>query len=444
MQYVYEAVSFFFGCLLVWALTGGRARAAAAEAADLRRRLEREEEELRRARDELGEARTARAAAEARLDEYRKKLTEQQDLLAEATKKLGDTFQALAYEALRDNNRAFLDLARKTMEGALQEARGDLGRRQEAIASLVAPLREAIERYDREVREMEKARREAYGSLTGHLEELARTHHLLQAETRKLVSALRAPQARGRWGEITLQRVVEVAGMSRYCDFVTQPAVEDESGRKRPDLIVRLPGGRTIVVDAKAPLNAYLDGLETEEEQSRNAALARHAQAVRSHMAALGSKEYQRQFTPGPDFVVLFLPGESFFAAALEQDRTLIEDGIARRVILATPTTLIALLRAVAHSWQQHQATENARKIIEAGTDLYERICKFAEHLGRVGDGLGRALDAYNAAVGSWTARLAPGARRLKELGAALPKDELKEVKPVHQLPREMPGINGS
>lgn len=443
MQYAAMAATFLFGCLIIWAWLGGRARSAETAAAELRVRLGEQGEDLRRTREELGQANNTRTRAEARLEESQKNLAEQRQLLAEATKKLSDTFNALAFDALRSNNRAFLDLAQKSLEGVLNEAKGDLGRRQESIAALVAPMKDAIERYDRQVQEMENARREAYGSLTGQLREMARTQHLLQVETGKLVSALRAPQTRGRWGEITLQRVVEVAGMSPFCDFQSQHSFADEGGRKRPDLIVRLPGGRTIVVDAKAPLNAYLDGMEAGEEMARNAALTRHAQSVRSHMTALGSKDYQRQFNPGPDFVVLFLPGESFFSAALEQDRTLIEDGIARRVILATPTTLIALLRAVAHGWQQQQATENARKIIDAGTDLYERICKFAEHFSRVGDGLTRSLDAYNSAVGSWSTRLAPGARRLKELGAALPKDDLKEVGQIHMVPREVPGLNG-
>ena len=443
MQYATMAAAFLFGSLIVWAWLGGRARSAETAAAELRQRLGRKEEELRRTREELGEAGNARTRAEARLEESQKNLDEQKQLLAEATQKLTDTFNALAFDALRSNNQAFLDLAKKSLEGVLNEARGDLGRRQEAISSLVTPLKETIERYDKQVQEMENSRREAYGGLTSHLQEMARTQHLLQVETGKLVSALRAPQTRGRWGEITLQRVVEVAGMSPFCDFQSQQSYEEEGARKRPDLIVKLPGGRTIVVDAKAPLSAYMDGMEAGEEKARNAALTRHAQAVRTHMIALGSKDYQRQFNPGPDFVVLFLPGESFFGAALEQDRTLIEDGIARRVILATPTTLIALLRAVAHGWQQQQATENARKIIDAGTDLYERLCKFADHFARVGDGLTRALDSYNSAVGSWSARLAPGARRLKELGAALPKDDLKEVGQIHLVPREIPGLNG-
>jgi len=245
---------------------------------------------------------------------------------------------------------------------------------------------------------------------------------------------------RGRWGEITLRRVVEVAGMSTHCDFVEQQSVAAAEGRLRPDLVVTLPGGRTIVVDSKAPLTGFLDAVEAADETIRRDGLLRHARAVRTHMQNLSAKAYWEQFTTTPDFVVLFLPGESFFSAALEQDRGLIEDGIQQRVVLATPTTLIALLRTVAYSWQQQQVTENAQRIAAAGRELFDRIGKFAEHLGKVGDGLRRATDAYNNAVGTWSTRILPSGRRLTELGATNPDQSFPELDDVPRAPRTVPG----
>ncbi|MGQ9825944.1 MAG: DNA recombination protein RmuC, partial [Desulfotomaculales bacterium] len=308
--------------------------------------------------------------------------------LEEATQKLTDTFNSRAGEALKSNNQAFLALARQTLETFIAEAKGDLGQRQQAIEALVAPLKEALERYDREIREIEKARQEAYGGLTRYLQELSQTQQQLQSQTAKLVTALRAPRARGRWGEITLQRVVEMSGMSPYCDFITQPTTDTEDGRLRPDLIINLPNGRAIVVDAKTPLEAYLDAVETEDEDARRAALQRHAQAVRGHMQRRGSKDYQSQFRFSIDFVVLFLPGEPYFGAAVEYDPALIEDAVNRRVLLATPVTLVALLKAVAYGWQQRHATENAERVIDAGRQLFDRVCVFAEYLAGIRKGL--------------------------------------------------------
>jgi DNA recombination protein RmuC len=260
----------------------------------------------------------------------------------------------------------------------------------------------------------------------------------LQGETRKLVDALKRPQVRGRWGEITLRRVVETAGMNEYCDFTEQVSVDTDEGRLRPDLIVKLPGGKTVVVDAKVPLKAYMEAIESQDDKVREEAVVKHARQVRDHMKLLGTKQYWNQFDPSPDFVVLFLPGESFFSAALETDRDLIVDGIANKVILATPTTLIALLRTVAYSWQQHRMADNAEKIAKAGSELYERICKFLEHLANVRDSLQRATHSFNDAVGSFESRLLPGARRLKDLGAAPADKELPDVGSIDAAPRQL------
>ncbi|NPV30164.1 MAG: DNA recombination protein RmuC [Firmicutes bacterium] len=438
MEVLIALFAFAAGCLVAWAAAASRARALEGVVAEIKQQLVQREEELRQSRAELDTERAARVRAETLLAEAEKNAAEQRKMLDEATRKLSDTFQSLAGEALRSNNQAFLDLARQTLEAFLAEARGDLGKRQQAIEGIVAPLKEALARYDREIQEIERARREAYGSLSRHLQELSQVQQQLQGETRKLVAALRAPRVRGRWGEITLQRVVEMAGMSPFCDFISQPTVDSGEGRRRPDLIVNLPNGRAIVVDAKTPLDAYLDAVEAENEEARKTALLRHAQAVRSHMVSLGAKEYQSQFKFSIDFVVLFLPGEPFFGAAVEQDPALIEDALNRHVLLATPITLVALLKAVAYGWQQRQAAENAERVIEAGRQLFERICVFAEHLAGVRKGLLGAVNSYNEAVGSWQSRLVPGARRLKELGAAPARRELEDLEEVEVAPREV------
>ncbi|HHW43568.1 MAG TPA: DNA recombination protein RmuC [Desulfotomaculum sp.] len=450
----YLAAGAVLGLLAGWLLAGARwrgvlagqllevesrARAAESLSGELRQQVGRLQQELVEQRQRLEAEREARVKAETSLGEATEKLAEQKKFLDETGRRFSDAFRALSADALQSNNRAFLDLARQVMERVLAEARGDWQQRQEAIGSLLKPLQQELERYAAGVREMERVRQEAYGSLQKQLESLQQTQQLLQRETGNLVTALKSPQVRGRWGEITLRRVLEVAGLSPYCDFVEQLSVETEGGRSRPDLVVKLPGDRTVVVDAKVPLKAYMEAIESADENGRRLALQRHARAVRAHMQSLGSRSYWSQFTPGPDFVVLFLPGESFFSAALEQDRGLIEDGLASRVILATPTTLIALLRTVAISWQQHHMAENARRIAETGMELYERICKFAEHLGKIRDGLQRAAQSYNQAVGSWEGRVVPGARRLKELGAGPPGKELAALQPVETALRELP-----
>lgn len=435
-------IGLIFGAVVGWLLSSmrltkqmmeiqGKVQAGESTIFELRQQIEKKDSELAKSCSELETERTARVTAETRLEEAKKGLDEQKKLLDEATQRLKDTFNALSADALKSNNQLFLELARKTLENLLTEARGDLGKRQEAIDGMIKPLKEALEQFQIRIRDIENAREQAYGGLRRHLEDLTRTHERLQKETTNLVTALKAPQVRGRWGEITLRRVVEVAGMSRYCDFEEQPSVGTEEGRRRPDLIVKLPGDRTVVVDAKVPLKAYMDATESQDENNRQQALLRHAHAVKSHMQLLGSKAYWNQFSPSPDFVVLFLPGESFFSAALEQDRGLIEDGISRRVILATPTTLIALLRTVAYSWQQQQVAENAKRIWEAGTELFDRVYKFSEHLSKMRDGLNKATESYNAAIGSWASRVVPSARKLKELGAASQEKELESIEPI-------------
>lgn len=393
------------------------------EAADLSRRLS----------DESG----ARIRAETQLAETITKLADEKKLLEQAQAKLADTFKALAGDTLNASTGTFLNLAKEALDKMLSDARGDLGKRQEAISGLVKPLSESIAKFEEHVRALEKNRQEAYAGLSEHLKLLSSSQQQLQKETSNLVTALRRPEVRGRWGEMTLRRVVELAGMSEHCDFAEQVSVATEEGRRRPDLIVRLPAGREIVVDAKVSLDAYLDAAAAESEEARAAAMGRHAGQVRSHMNTLASKAYWGQFPNAPEFVVMFIPGESFFGAAVDADHALIEDGLAQRVVLATPTTLIALLRAVAYGWRQERLSQNSQAIHTLGKELYERMKKLAEHIGDIGAKLKAATKAYNETVGSLEGRVLPAARRFRELGAA-GGEEIDEVAPLDQTPREI------
>ena len=413
----------------------GRIRAAESAVTELRGQTHRMDEEVSSLRRKLQAEGESRVTAEIRLEEAQASLVREKQLLEEARVRLGDTFSALSAEALKSNNQAFIALAKSTFETVQAQARGDLETRQKAIDAVTAPLKDALDRYERQMREMERNRQTAYGGLEEQLRSLTEVGLRLQRETGNLVTALRTPQVRGRWGEMTLRRVVELAGMSKHCDFVEQETLPSETGRLRPDLIVNLPGDRRIAVDAKVPLQAILDAASATTEEERRTYLGRHSQLVRSHMNQLAKREYWEQMERHPELVVMFLPGESFFSAALEQDRTLIEDGMEKRVVLATPTTLIALLRAIAYGWRQEQIEKSAQVVSDLGRQLYDRIRTFLSHFEEIGSALKRAVDSYNDAAGSLASRVLVSARRFKELGAAT-GEEIVEVPLIDEVPR--------
>jgi DNA recombination protein RmuC len=356
------------------------------------------------------------------------------------TRETETAFRALSADALAQNNRAFLDLAKSTLAQTQQAARGDLDLRQQAIADMVTPVRASLEKVDSKIQELEKSRAGAYAALHEQVRGLLDTQAQLRSETGKLVTALRTPSARGRWGEIQLKRVVEMAGMLNHCDFVTQTTVGSDEGRLRPDLLVRLPAGKTIVVDAKTPLDGYLQAIEAPDEASRKARLADHARQVRNHLTALGRKSYWEQFDYAPEFAVLFLPGECFFSAALESDPSLIEAGVEQNIILATPTTLIALLRAVAYGWRQENLAQNAAEISALGKELFKRLSDMGEHFNKVGKNLERAVDAYNGAVGSLESRVMVSARKFADLKTAPLGLEIAPLEPVERNVRHVEG----
>lgn len=361
-------------------------------------------------------------------------------ILHQATEEMRNAFKALSSDALRDNNQSFLELARSAFEKLQSEAKGDLETRQKKVEDMVAPIKESLGKVDSKLQEIEKVRIEAYGGLSEQVRGLMRAQERLHSETENLVRALRTPNVRGRWGEIQLRRVVEIAGMVAHCDFIEQESVHAERGQLRPDMIVKLPGGKEVVVDAKAPLQAYLEAVEANTEETRRVHLKSHVRQIQDHMARLSSKAYWDQFPNSPDFVVMFLPGESFFSIALEHEPGLIEEGFSQKVILATPTTLIAILSSVSYGWRQERVAESALQVSELGRDLYQRLRTLTGHFSNVGKGLDRAVDSFNKAVGSFEGRVLVSARRFSELGAV----SSEEIEPLPSVDKSVRTIQST
>lgn len=360
-------------------------------------------------------------------------------LLEDIRKNMTDTYKAISANALQENNRSFLDLAQTALSKYLEAAKSDLELQGKEVKDIVQPVKDALDRYDQHIQAMERAREKAYGGLSQQVHSLVTTQNALQKETGKLVKALRVPHVRGRWGEITLKRVAELSGMQSRCDFFEQQSAHTDDGIMRPDMIVCLPGNRRIVVDAKVPFAAYLDALEAETEEARNDLLAIHAKHVQSHMNKLSQKSYWTQFKPTPEFVVLFIPGENFFSAALSQNARLIEVGVKKGVILATPTTLISLLKTIAFGWNQETAAENARAISELGLELYERIYLMTNHMNKLGRDIERCTTTYNQVIGSLERRVLSSARKFKDFGTPLKGDkDLLPMDHIEKKPRKI------
>jgi DNA recombination protein RmuC len=380
---------------------------------------------------------STRARLEAELEAERRNASEKLTLLKDAETKLRDAFAALSSDALRKNNQSFLDLARTSLAEFQQTARMDLDGRHKAIEELVQPLKETLTKVGGKLEEVEKNRVGTQSALTEQLRTLHQSQHALQVETGRLVQALRSPNVRGQWGELQLRRVVEAAGMLEYCDFDLKESVDADGSRLTPDMIVRLPGGRNVVVDAKAPSSAYLDAIESEDETVRAGKLRDHARQVRDHVVRLGNKAYWQHFQPTPDLVIMFVPGETLLSVALQSDPGLLEFSLGRNVMLASPLTLMALLRAVAFGWQQEKIARNAQEISDLGRQLYDRIRVMAEHFEEVARGLTRSVDAYNRAIGSLESRVLVTARRLKEKGIPAP-EELPELEVIDHTARAL------
>lgn len=428
-----------------WLVRARRADTVGALAAENARRVVDLERQLGEARQEVAQAlgrietlAGERAALSAALEAERASAAEKLALVTNAQQQLKDTFEALSAATLQRSQESFLQLAQEKLGQFQQASAGDLAARQQAIAELLKPVRESLSRVDQQLVAVDRERAGAYQSVAEQLRALHAAQEELRRETGSLVRALRSPNVRGRWGEVQLRRVVEVAGMIDYCDFIEkESATTDEGARLTPDLVIRMPGGRTIVVDSKVPIDAYLQSVDAPDEATREARLKDHARQLREHVRALGRKRYFEQFTPTPEFVVMFLPGEALLASALQHDNELIELAAAQRVIPASPLTLIAVLRAVSYGWQQDLLVKNAEELSRLGKEMYDRLCSMAEHLGSLGNNLRQAVESYNRTIGTIEGRVLVTARRFRDMGVSTPA-ELEEVRTVQVAVRDI------
>jgi DNA recombination protein RmuC len=419
------------GALIGWLFARANAAGAIATAAQERAQREELARALGELRDKLAIAQSGKVTADTELRNAKERIEQERTLLDDAEKRLTDTFKLLAADALRTTSDDFIKRADEKFRAERETAGKDFEARQKSIDELVKPARESLTKLDGELRRIENDRRESQGNLKSQLESLG-------AQTGRLVDALKTPVVRGRWGEVQLRNVVEIAGMTDHCDFFEQESVTTDDGWLRPDMVVRLPGGKNVVVDSKAPLKAYLEALEVADDAARRIKLKEHASQIRKHVEQLSSKSYQDALKPTPEFVVLFLPGEMFFSAALQQDPALIEDAAAKKVVLASPTTLIAVLRAVAYGWRQERLAENAERISALGQELHERIATMAGYFADMGGALDRALREYNRTLNSLESRVLVTARKFRELGVAS-KQEIADTKFIETATRELP-----
>ena len=384
------------------------------------------EEELRSAETQLAALKAERGTFDVRLEE-----------IGRAQERMKDTFSALASQALRSSSESFLQLAKSEFEGIRVSAIRDIGDKERSIADLVNPIRDGLLKYDAKIEQLARDRDESLGRITSQLQRVELASVQLASETQQLARALRSPSVRGRWGEMQLRRVVEIAGMVEHCDFSIQPVLETDASHLRPDVLIRLPGGRAVAIDAKVPLTAYLEAIEERDDKAKSQKLKQHAAQVRAHSDHLGKKNYWEQLEESPEFVVLFLPSEVFFSTALEQDPMLIEDSFTKnKVIIATPTTLIALLHAVAFGWRQESLARSAAEIADLGRELYDRLCKMDDHFADLGVHLEKAMKFYNSAVGTLESRVLVSARRFRDLGVGGSVGELGVLEPVELPPK--------
>ncbi len=432
------AVSLLIGAVFAWLVLRSQTAALQERKNNLEQELAATRTVADRQAEQIRSLSEARAALDATLISERRNTEEKLRLLQDASEQLKIQFKALAAAALDSNSANFLQLAKSVLQNQQTQAAGDLAQKELAVKNLVEPIAQSLTGMNQQIHALEQSRSQAYGTLTTQVASLLDTQKALQVETGNLVKALREPQARGRWGELQLHRVLELAGMLEYCDFKEQLSFNDDERRFRPDVIVDLPGGKQVVVDAKVPLTAYLSALEAPDEPTRNVRLEDHARQVRQHIDSLASKAYWTHLPCTPEFVVLFLPGEVFFRAAMDADFELIEYGVSQKVIVASPTTLIALLKAVAYGWNQKNLAESAHRISEAGKTLYERLCTMTGYLEDLGKKLGGAVGSYNEMVASLEKRVLPEARKFPELDRSLEADRLPELEQLEKTPREL------